>query len=129
MGRGLLKKLTGSVTGETQPKPVESETYIDLGAIEFEDEPRPGGKLVIKVAELHRQEDLADLLNLVYTGNIVLLDFSLVASDDLAMRRISNEIKNVTRDTGGDAAGVAKNMLMITPGGVSIDRKVIRGPV
>ena len=127
MGRsGLLKKI---LPGDDSPKPVESETYIDLGAIEFEDEPKNMAKTQVKVAELHRHEDLADLLNLVYNGHIVLIDFSPVATDELAMRRISNEIKNVTRDTGGDAAGVAKNMLMVVPGGISIDRKVLRGPV
>jgi SepF-like predicted cell division protein (DUF552 family) len=126
MGRGLLKKI---VSGDEPPKPVESETYIDLGAIEFEDEPTNKAKTQVKVAELHRHEDLGDLLNLVYNGHIVLIDFSPVATDELAMRRISNEIKNVTRDTGGDAAGVAKNMLMVVPGGIAIDRKVLRGPV
>jgi SepF-like predicted cell division protein (DUF552 family) len=126
MGRGLLKKI---VAGDESPKPVESETYIDLGAIEFEDEPQNRARTKVKVAELHRHEDLADLLNLVYNGHIVLIDFSPIATDELAMRRVSNEIKNVTRDTGGDAAGVAKNMLMVVPGGIAIDRKVMRGPM
>ena len=126
MGRGLLKKI---VTGDQQSKPVESETYIDLGAIEFEDEPHTGSKTMVKVAELHRHEDLADLLNLVYNGHIVVIDFMAVANDELAMRRVSNEIKNVNRDTGGDAAGISKNMLIVTPGGIGVDRKVIRGPI
>jgi hypothetical protein len=126
MGRGLLKKI---VSGDQQPKPVESETYIDLGAIEFEDEPHAGSKTMVKVAELHRHEDLADLLNLVYNGHIVVIDFMAVANDELAMRRVSNEIKNVNRDTGGDAAGISKNMLIVTPGGIAVDRKVIRGPI
>jgi len=126
MGRGLLKKI---ITGEQPQKPVESETYIDLGAIEFEDEPRSGAKTMVKVAELHRHEDLADILNLVYNGHVVVVDFSAVATDELAMRRVSNEIKNVNRDTGGDAAGISKTMLIVTPGGIAVDRKIIRGPI
>ncbi len=127
MGRsGLLKKI---LPGDDSPKPVESETYIDLGAIEFEDEPVGGARTMVKVAELHRHEDLADLLNLVYNGHVVVIDFSAVANDELAMRRVSNEIKNVNRDTGGDAAGISKNMLIVTPGGIAVDRKVIRGPI
>jgi hypothetical protein len=126
MGRGLLKKI---LPGDQSPKPVESETYIDLGAIEFEDEPAAGAKTMVKVAELHRHEDLADLLNLVYNGHVVVIDFTAVANDELAMRRVSNEIKNVNRDTGGDAAGISKNMLIVTPGGIAVDRKIIRGPI
>ena len=126
MGRGLLKKI---ISGDQPPKPVESETYIDLGAIEFEDEPQGGAKTMVKVAELHRHEDLADLLNLVYNGHVVVIDFSAVASDELAMRRVSNEIKKVNLDTGGDAAGISKNMLIVTPGGIAVDRKIIRGPI
>jgi len=126
MGRGLLKKI---IAGEQPQKPVESETYIDLGAIEFEDEPRSGAKTMVKVAELHRHEDLADILNLVYNGHVVVVDFSAVATDELAMRRVSNEIKNVNRDTGGDAAGISKTMLIVTPGGIAVDRKIIRGPI
>ena len=126
MGRGLLTKI---IPGDQSPKPVESETYIDLGAIEFEDEPAAGAKTMVKVAELHRHEDLADLLNLVYNGHVVVIDFSAIANDELAMRRVSNEIKNVNRDTGGDAAGISKSMLIVTPGGIVVGRKIIRGPI
>lgn len=126
MGRGFLKKI---VSGEQQPKPVETETYIDLGAMEFEDEVPAGERTTVKVAELHRHEDLPDLMNLVYNGHIVLIDISGLGADDLVLRRVSNEIRSVTRDTGGDAAGVAKNMILVTPRGVSIDRKVIRSGI
>ncbi|MEM2868840.1 MAG: cell division protein SepF [Thermoplasmata archaeon] len=126
MGRGFLKKI---VSGEQQPKPVETEAYIDLGAMKFEDEIPAGATTTVKVAELHRHEDLPDLMNLVYNGHIVVIDISTLGADELALRRVTNEIKNVTRDTGGDAAGISKNMIMVTPRGITIDRKVIRGGI
>jgi SepF-like predicted cell division protein (DUF552 family) len=41
---------------------------------------------------------------------------------------MSNELKAVARDVKGDVAGIAKNMLVVTPAGMQIDRKVMRGP-
>ena len=92
----------------------------DLGALP--------GKMSIKVAELHRYEDLGDLTNQVYSGNILLLDFTPIANDNLTLRRITNELRAVSRDIGGDLAGISKNLLMVTPEGVKIDRTKIKGP-
>ncbi|UCG71202.1 MAG: cell division protein SepF [Thermoplasmata archaeon] len=84
-------------------------------------------KMNIKVAELHRYEDLGDLTSQVYGGNILLLDFTPIAKDTLTLRRITNELRAVSRDVKGDLAGVGKNLLILTPEGVRIDRTKIKG--
>src|SRR5574340_138440 len=56
----------------------EADTYIDLGELTFDAE---GGALgdpvehLVKVAEVYRYEDVADLTTHVYNGNILLIDF------------------------------------------------------
>src|SRR5213594_5229995 len=56
----------------------EADTYIDLGELNFEGE---GGALgepvehLVKVAEVYRYEDIADLTTHVYNGNILLIDY------------------------------------------------------
>lgn len=125
MAKGFLRKLKEGV----EPKPVEADKYIDLGELEGELPPPeadgPGGN--IRVAELHRYEDLSDIVNFVYDGSIVLIDFSPLSGDELVLRRITNELKSVIRDVSGDLAGFGKNYLVVAPTGVRVDRKVFRG--
>lgn len=108
----------------------EADTYIDLGELTFEGE---GGALgepaehLVKVAEIYRYEDVSDLTTHVYNGNLLLIDFSSLSSDDLALKRITAEMKSAVRDCGGDVAVVAKNLLMATPAGIKIDRAKIKG--
>jgi len=108
----------------------EADTYIDLGELSFEGE---GGALgepvehLVKVAEIYRYEDAADLATHVYNGNIVLVDYTSLSSDELALKRITAELKSAVRDCGGDVAVVGKNMLLVTPAGIKIDRAKIKG--
>jgi SepF-like predicted cell division protein (DUF552 family) len=44
----------------------------------------------------------------------------------MAVKRMSIDLKNIAKDTGGDVAGIAKNLLAITPAGIRIDRQKIR---
>ncbi|PJB21127.1 MAG: hypothetical protein CO114_07000 [Euryarchaeota archaeon CG_4_9_14_3_um_filter_38_12] len=84
-------------------------------------------KMRVKVAEIYRYEDLGNLTSPVYNGNLLLLDFSPIAGDDFMLRRITTQLRQMASDIGGDIAGVGKNMLIVTPGGVKIDREKIRG--
>ncbi len=124
----MVKRPFKKFRSETPPS--EPEKYIDLGEMSFEgaeigDFP---AKMNIKVAELHRYEDLGDLTSFVYKGDILLLDFTPIANDDLTLRRITNELRAVSRDIGGDLAGISKNLLIVTPEGVKVDRTKIKGP-
>ena len=124
MKKGLLKRLKT----ETQPVP-ESEKFIDLGDINLEGlelESSAGG-MELRVAEVNTFEDLGPVVEEVYDGNLVLVDISALSTDDIAMRRVANELKSVARDVNGDVAGVGKNMLAVTPTGVYINRDVLRG--
>lgn len=107
---------------------VESADYIDLGQLVFEDEKLhlAQAKAIVRLAELYKSEDLNLISREVYTGNIVIIDISAIASDDLALRRVTSDLKNIANDVGGDIAGIAKNLLMLTPFGIKIDRQKIR---
>jgi uncharacterized protein len=118
----LIKKI------KREPTPKQNDTYIDLGELEetgaFGDEDT--GK-TLKVAELHKYEDIQSLITMVYQGHTVLIDYSPVATDELLLKRVTAELKQVASDTNGDVAGLKKNLLVIVPGGMKIDRKIIRG--
>src|SRR2546427_10896716 len=108
----------------------EADTYIDLGELSFEGD---GGALgepvehLVKVAEVYRYEDIADLTTHVYNGNILLIDYTSLASDDLALKRITAELKSAVRDCGGGGGVVGKNVLLGTPAGGQIEPGEIKG--
>ncbi len=108
----------------------EADTYIDLGELTFDGE---GGALgepvehLVKVAEVYRYEDISDLTTHVYNGNILVIDYTSLSSDELALKRITAELKSAVRDAGGDVAVIGKNLLMATPSGIKIDRAKIKG--
>jgi SepF-like predicted cell division protein (DUF552 family) len=127
----ILKKKPFPAAEESAPREtMGSEQYIDLTEMALEDEGLSGiesAKTVVKVGELFRYEDLSALTGEIYNDNIVIVDYTSIANDDLTMKRITAELKNVARDIDGDVAGVGKNLLMITPRGVKIDRNKIKG--
>lgn len=106
---------------------VETDQYIDLGAMHFDDESASGGKGMIKLAEIYRFEDLADLTQPVYDGNVLILDYANIANDTDSLKRITSELKAVCRDTGGDVAAIGHELIVVTPRGIKIDRNKIRG--
>ena len=118
---GILRRHHGSDT-------LEEGSFLDLGAMQFEDEAGAltGTKGTVRLAEILRFEDLHEVTKLAYQGDIVLLDYTSIANDQIAVKRMSVDLKNVAKDTGGDVAGIAKNLLAITPAGIRIDRQKIR---
>ena len=127
----ILKKKPFSGTADSEPREtMGAEQYIDLTDMVFEDEgvfDTEGSKTVVKVGEMFRYDDLSNLTSQVYNGNILILDYTSVANDDLTMKRLTAELKNVARDVDGDVAGVGKNLLMVTPRGIKIDRNKVKG--
>lgn len=127
----ILKKKPFPVSEESAPRDIAgAEQYIDLTDATFEDESLAGvegARTLVKVGEMFRYEDLSPLTSEVYNDNIVIVDYTSIANDDLTMKRVTAELKNVARDVGGDVAGIGKNLLMVTPRGVKIDRNKIKG--
>jgi len=122
----IIKKRPFGPKAEGEDAVVETESYIDLSEMKF-DEDTSDASMLVKVGEIYRYEDLSALTANVYNGNILLLDITSISNDDLTLKRVTGDLRNVARDTGGDVAGVGKNLLMVTPSGIRIDRNKIRG--
>ena len=119
--KGILRRHHGSDN-------LEEGTFLDLGAMEFEDEMAglAGAKGSVRMAEILRFEDLHHATKLAYNGDIVIIDYTSIANDQNAVKRMSLELKNVAKDINGDVAGIAKNLLALTPTGLRIDRQKLR---
>ena len=112
---------------EPEEQPVEgAPRYIDLGKYTGA---APGGisrGMSIKIAEIDGYDDIRALSNLVYEGNVMILDFTSIANDELSLKRIISELKRLVEDVNGDMAGISQTMLLVAPKGVKIDRQKIR---
>ncbi|MDG6224380.1 MAG: cell division protein SepF [Candidatus Thermoplasmatota archaeon] len=102
-------------------------TYIDLGVMKGRE---PGAQKAggpgVKFADIDGYRQIPDLSNLIYEGNILVLDFTPIANDDLELKRTITELKRVVEDINGDIAGIGQNLLIVTPKGMNIDKKKIR---
>jgi uncharacterized protein len=119
---GLASKLFG------EKKTGLTEGYIDLE--KYTDEnicKQTGAKMHVAVGEIQRYEDIKAISDYVYGGNVLILDFSSIAEEEVMLKRITNELKQMAHDTGGDIAGIGNNLMIISPSGVKVDRRKIRG--
>jgi SepF-like predicted cell division protein (DUF552 family) len=80
-----------------------------------------------EVAEIYRYEDLGNLTENLYAGNMLIVDYESISNDEPTLKRIIADLKAVAQDTGGDVAGIGKHMLIATPGGFAVDRNKIKG--
>jgi uncharacterized protein len=117
--RGILRRHHGADI-------LEEGSFLDLGTMQFDDEGLAGARSTIRMAEIMRLDDLRAATKLSYQGDIVIIDYTSIANDQNSVRRMSVELKNVAKDTNGDVAGIAKNLLALTPAGIRIDRQKIR---
>jgi uncharacterized protein len=118
---GLLRRHHGADT-------LEEGSFLDLGSMQFDDEAGAlaGARGTVRLAEVLRFEDLHNVSKLAYQGDIVVVDYTSIANDSNAVRRMSVDLKNVAKDVNGDVAGIAKNLLCLTPAGIRIDRQKLR---
>ncbi len=122
---GILGKILGD-------KKTVEENYIDLekyGEISADTTPTElkKARMCVRVGEIQRYEDLKTFLDYVYGGNVLILDFSPLAEEEVILKRITNEIKKAVQDIDGDVVGIGGNLMVITPSGVKVDRKKLRG--
>lgn len=82
----------------------------------------------IRFAPLHALDDLKHYSTLVYDGSILVLDFSAVQNDEILLRRLTNELRKIAQDTGGDLAGLGDHHILLTPSGIKVDRKQLAKP-
>ncbi|MGC8546460.1 MAG: cell division protein SepF [Thermoplasmata archaeon] len=104
--------------------PRDSRKYIDLNEYQFSDEPGPG--TAIKIGEIVKFEDVPQFSEVVYNGDVLILDYGAVQSDELLLKRIVSELKRAANDNGGDVVVLGNKYIIVTPRGMKIDRNKIR---
>lgn len=122
---GIFKK-TKPKSEDDENAEVIAPSFIDLSKYGGKGPAKGKGAIEVKVAEIDGFEDLRELSNLIYEGKVLILDFTTISNDELALKRTLSELKRLVADVGGDIAGISQNLLIVAPKNVYVDRNKIR---
>ena len=114
---GLMSKILGE-SGSSR----NTEDYVELNANEFE---MTGTELErqVRIARISDKQDVIDIKDAVYDGDVVVADITRHSTQDRTMEHISDELKQVANEVGGDIVQKDDDQLIITPAGVQISRE------
>ena len=102
--------------------------YVDLEKyVESTGEGTQGARMFVRVGEIQRYEDLKDFADYVYGGNVLILDFSPIAEEEVILKRITNDLKKMAKEINGDIAGIGNNLMIVSPTDVKVERRKLRG--
>jgi len=118
---GFVNKIFGEKRRGDVGGYVDLEKYMESTAAEIP------AKMHVRVGEIQRYEDLKQFTDYVYGGNVLLLDFSPIADEEVLLKRVTNDLKSMVSEINGDIAGIGKNMMIVSPSEVKIDRRKLRG--
>lgn len=112
---GLMSKLLG---GERR----SADDYIELD-LDAADATAPEADVRVHIATIGEKQDVIEIKDAVYDGDIVIADITRHTTTDRTMEHISDELKQVAREVGGDIIQKDEDQIIITPGGVKISRE------
>jgi len=119
-------KISSKIFGDKKSGDVEG--YVDLEKYaESKGGGATGAKMHVRVGEIQRYEDLKDFTDYVYGGNVLILDFSPIAEEEVILKRITSDLKKLCSEINGDIAGIGNNLMIVAPSDVKIERRKLRG--
>ncbi|WP_254537155.1 cell division protein SepF [Halomarina litorea] len=114
---GLMDKLLGGGRGTRS-----TDEYVELDLDDFETE-STASQTEVHIAKIADKQDIIAIKDAVYDGDIVVADITRHTTSDRTMEHISDELKQVAREVGGDIVQKDDDQLIITPSGVSVSRE------
>ena len=113
---GLMTKILGE-TGGARKK----EDYVEIEA-EDASTGTAAADMQVRIAKISDKQDIIDIKDAVYDGDVVIADITRHTTKDRTMEHITDELKQVANEVGGDIAQKGDDQLIITPHGVAINR-------
>jgi SepF-like predicted cell division protein (DUF552 family) len=111
---GLMSKLLG---GDSH----KAEDYVELDIDDF-DAAASEARMQVHFATISEQTDVIDIKDAVYDGDVVIADITRHSTTDRTMEHITDELKQVVQEVGGDIVQKDDDQLVIKPSGVGISR-------
>jgi SepF-like predicted cell division protein (DUF552 family) len=113
---GLMSKILGESGGTRQ-----TADYVEIDGDAVDAEPAMA-KTQVRIAKIGDKQDVIDIKDAVYDGDVVIADITRHTTKDRTMEQITDELKQVANEVGGDIAQKGDDQLIITPHGVASNR-------
>lgn len=113
---GLMSK----ILGDRGSRSVEDYVEIDLEDV---DQAQSEAALTVHIAEIDGQQDVIDIKDAVYDGDLVVADIIRLRTGDSTMERIVDDLRQVAREVNGDIVQKGDDQIIITPTAVKISRE------
>jgi SepF-like predicted cell division protein (DUF552 family) len=99
----------------------QKEDYVEIEAESLESL-SASADMQVRIAKIGDKQDVVDIKDAVYDGDVVIADITRHTTKDRTMEHITDELKQVANEVGGDIAQKGDDQLIITPHGVAINR-------
>jgi SepF-like predicted cell division protein (DUF552 family) len=118
--------IVNKIFGEKQSGDVEG--YVDLEKyVEGSEGTEGGAQMYVRVGEIQRYEDIKEFTDYVCGGNVLILDFTPIAEEEVILKRITADLKKMIKEINGDIAGIGNNLMILAPNNVKVERRKLRG--
>ena len=113
---GLMSKILGESGGSRH-----KDDYVEIESGNV-DTTAAGVSMEVRIAKIGDKQDVIDIKDAVYDGDIVIADITRHTTQDRTMEHITDELKQVANEVGGDIAQKGDDQLIIAPHSVAINR-------
>jgi SepF-like predicted cell division protein (DUF552 family) len=112
---GFMKKFVGD-----SGTPRRTDDYVELDSAAA---PETEADTQVHIARINEKQDVIDIKDAVYAGDIVIADITRHTTQDRTMDQITDELQQVARGVGGDIVQKDDDQIIITPRSVKISRE------
>ncbi|WP_121821730.1 cell division protein SepF [Halostella salina] len=113
---GLMSKILGSNDSRS------TGDYVELDPADF-DAGANEAAMSVHIAEISGKEDVMDIKDAVYDGDLVIADITRLRTEDPTAEHIIDELRQVAEEVGGDIVQKGDDGIIVTPTGVQISRE------
>jgi len=111
---GLMTKILGE-SGASR----RTDDYVELDGVAV---PETEADTQLHIARINEKQDVIDIKDAVYAGDIVVADITRHTTQDRTMEQITDELQQVARGVGGDIVQKDDDQIIVTPRSVDISR-------
>jgi hypothetical protein len=118
-----MVKLFDKMLGSPNTASLDDYVPVDFNGEDYVPEMDGVGGLGVHFANVQTNQDLLDVTDAVYAGDIVIANLDPVSG--LTTERVEEKLSKVAGDVSGDVCRTPHGDLIIAPAGVNVSRKRI----
>tara|TARA_Y100000748_G_scaffold201251_1_gene168587 strand:- start:425 stop:781 length:357 start_codon:yes stop_codon:yes gene_type:complete len=113
------------VASPPQMRRIPTEQFFDLRNWSADNTEDYGGKasMTVHTMLLSKPEQVNQITTELHDGNIIMIDFTPLTSDQETLHKILAELERAVADIDGDLVGVSQKWIVATPKSVRVSRK------